>query len=323
MNINKKGLTFIVDKRYELINGLFSAFIRIEQNKDYDWVESPDIPYVNALCKLINLEKRPKLYAYIKNGLVKDIGEISYVAFAFNDDFSLNEKVINDDYNLKNRFVYGDISDFACLIQDLVITINYHAFFDSYKQEFIKMIEDATNFENDICLEKIDNFYNLENKFNCFEVFTPLINGGFSYRKNNTIYSIHGLKKGDNGKYYYPGTYLVTMFHEFSHPRVNPLVDKYYNLFTNIEILLEDSIKHGLPNCYQKSRTMLYEYFVRANSLILAGNFKDAEGLIDWFEAIGFNHIREIIKETNKKRDSYHNYEDLFVKELIPLINNI
>ena len=44
------------------------------------------------------------------------------------------------------------------------------------------------------------------------------------------------------------------MFHEFCHSYINPVIDKYYDSFENLDILQQEAIMFGLPKSYQSKR---------------------------------------------------------------------
>lgn len=129
---------------------------------------------------------------------------------------------------------------------------------------------------------------------------------------------------GGRKKFFYDKEYLLEcLFHEFSRPQVNSLVDKYYDLFTNIERLVKNSIANNLPKTYQNGRTILYEYFVRANAYIMTLKYYPDSKISDWILQHGFKYLNDLASYTSDNINKYNNYEELFKNELIIYMNSI
>ena len=95
------------------------------------------------------------------------------------------------------------------------------------------------------------------------------MNGGFGISNiSNDNFYIRGFYYDEKTKSFENNMRYLNecLFHEFSHPIINPLVDKYFGLFTNINEIQEDALKNDLPKAYSSNpKTLLYEYFVRCN----------------------------------------------------------
>ena len=115
------------------------------------------------------------------------------------------------------------------------------------------------------------------------------------------------------------------LFHEFSHPIVNPLVDKYFLNTQLLEQFYEIAVKNNLHPVYADNKsTVMYEYLVRANAYILAKKyFKDIMPAIedDWIIEYGFTYLPDLVLFTENSLTSYKNYEQ-FVREAIPEFMN-
>ena len=320
---SKNNINYMVDSRMELLFGIHSAFQRIEPNENLDWVESPAIPYVDEVIELIKIQNHPELCNYIKYAW-DSCDDIPNIALAFDEEFNLCEDKLNA--RIKEFFQYGDIYSFSKLIKDLAVELNWEHFLQSKKNFFEKLLNDIISFPDNLDINDIITYYGYA-KSSYNYVISVLINGGFGIESNsNDLYCIRGFQfDEDEKKFIVNKDYLLeNLFHEFSHPYVNPIIDKYFSYFTNVKEFQEEALKHNLFKTYSKyPKTLFYEYFVRANAKYLSskysGNMQIAEGVLKH----GFIHLKELTNFISKHKASYPTFEDLFINELVSYINDI
>lgn len=154
-----------------------------------------------------------------------------------------------------------------------------------------------------------------------------LINGGFGPSDNyGNLYYFRGFIYDEKEKkFQYDNEYIVEcLFHEFSHPIVNQLVDKYLSKSEVLTSFYELSKENNLHSGYSGHKeVVMYEYLVRANAYILASKyFKDIEPIEnDWIIEHGFKFLPELVQFTRNNKSKYKTYEE-FVEKAIPKFMN-
>lgn len=312
-------MNICVDKRMEILVGLILAYKKLTkyESEELDFVEFPNTSYAKELVQKINIEKYPEINKFIED---KSFDCGYYINLFVYFDAYMN---FADSYKVE-VFKVGSNKDFAKIIKRIYDNENLEAHFKKNEEELKKMLKPINNIIN-IDLSDINSFYGVDNIYYT-TVLSSLINGGFSSPKDNYLTYVRGLsydgkRYGLNCEYF-----IVCLFHEFSHPFINPLVDKYFDAFTNLDSLYQESIEKGLPKTYQNKKTLLYEYFVRVNSIVLAKKYitqQEIEKDIEWFKKIGFNYSTELIELVEENFYRFQNYEELFINILIPYINEI
>lgn len=321
---NFNGLSVRLNKSLELMLAIHSVYLKEhpEYVDEFNFVEVPPIPYVNELESIINSEEHQNII----NDLIAftDESECINIALALTDDYELDKEkanLIQINKNLGNVNLEVFIKNF----KEYANKINWNSFYESHHQFYIQLYSQFCDFPENLDLNDINNFYgNKDSKYNYIP--SILMNGGFGIKNmDNNMYYIRGIQWWDEEKrFYYDKEYLLEcLFHEFSHPQVNPLVDKYYDLFTNIESFFKDSIDNNLPSTYQNRRTLLYEYFVRTNASILTLKYYPDSKVSEWILQHGFNYLNDLIDYTNNNISKYNSYEDFFKNELINYVNNV
>lgn len=306
-------------KPMEIISGILAAYIlkHPEKKDDLDWIEIPNTPYVQELTSRININKYPELKKYIED--INDCGQYTKLSLYFDDDMNFTPFE-----NMNTAFNNNDASDYAKLVKDIYDNEKLNDIFPKYQNEFDYITDIVqTNIPDNLDISDIEKFYG-HKKGNLHLITSTLMNGGFGFNKNDDLYYYQGIRQ-ENNKYHLPSLgILVTLFHEYSHSYTNPIVLANLDNFENKDKLLNEAIENGLPQCYYHDIALLYEYFVRANSIVLAKKYLNDDFIldeIDYNEKIGFIHIRELINIIIQKRDEYPTYEALFTNELIPYIN--
>ena len=308
------------DKRLELLEALVIAVKQIntdELNEELDFVEFYDIPYVKELVNKINIEKYPEIIDYINN--IKDCSKYTNMFLYFDDKFNLDEQ-----FNLK-PFEHKNAVEFVKIIKNIYEGERIEEVFIKYRN-YLNNLE--RNFENNCKInfkEKLSQIYENINNLNFYTTISLLINGGFSSTKDNNVYYVKGIKVQNNSIIFNEYT-IVCLYHEYSHFFVNKIIDKYFDKINNLDILYDECIKNGLPQTYQNKKTILYEYFVRANSMILSENEISNEEYkedIEWFKEIGFIRIEEIINLIKSGLINNLKFEDIFSTIFINYFNEL
>ena len=321
---NFNGLNVQLNKNLELMLAIQSVYLKEhpEYSEKFSFIEMPPIPYMNELELIINSVEHQNLISDLMEFI--DEGECINIALALNSDYELDKEKAN--LIQINKYL-GDVNldEFIHSFKEYANKINWNSFYQNHQQFYIQLYSQFCDFPKDLDLNDINNFYGA-NETNYNYIPSILMNGGFGFKNmDNNMYYIKGIKWWkEEDRFYYDKEYLLEcLFHEFSHPLVNPLVDKYYDLFTNIESFLKSSIDNNLPKTYQDGRTLLYEYFVRTNAHIMTLKYYPESEIDDWILQRGFKYLNDLVSYTSDNINKYNNYEELFKNELINYINNV
>lgn len=320
------GLKVIYDKKYELICAIHAVYLLSHpelRDDEMEWVETPEIPYMEELEKIINsVEHQSLIDIILGDGFFEESTSIN-VALCLDDKYDvIDEKIDNTFFE---RFSdYETLYSFALELKNFASAIKWDEFFENHKEFYLNLTEDFCEFPKNLELSDLEKYFS-KKKTTYYYIPSILMNGGFGAQDGlGHHYYIRGFQYDkEQEKFSYDLSYLCEcLFHEFSHPCINPLVDKYFSLFTNIDEIYEDSIKNGLPKPYQKKTTLLYEYFVRASAKALnLKYYSDSD--FGWVITGGFPEIEILTKFIIENRWKYEDYEEFFVEELIPFMNNI
>mgnify|MGYP004484644305 FL=1 len=152
------------------------------------------------------------------------------------------------------------------------------------------------------------------------------MNGGFSSTIGNFLYCTRGIKY-ENGKFSVNKRYnFISINHEFAHHFVNPIVDKYYDAVSNYDYLIKEALTNGLPKAYSgMTKTLLYEYFVRAVSALMSEKWISREEMrpdFEWFKKVGFIRTGEIADLIKENMPNYSSFEELYINVLIPYLES-
>ncbi len=332
----KYGITFSVDARVELIFGIVSKlkkeYKKYEnlKSKNYDeeldFIEISDTEYSNNFYDLIDFEKYPKILKWAeKLADLSDQGMIPSISMMFDENF--NKKKDRADYTqYKSHKDFMDLLEifdsFAADLKEFVQESNYLDFYKKNSKEFHKMIEEgASEYPENLDIKDIDKFYGISlEKYPV--IYSAFFNGGFGPKIEGIPTCFKGLWIDENGKYFESAATVINLYHEYSHPIINPLVDKYWNLIENKKEFLEYSKRHNLVNAYNEEKALYYEYFVRATSCLLGKKYQSIETTLEWYDEIGFVKTGEIISYIENNYNG-NNFEIFFKEKLIPFINEM
>jgi len=325
------------DKRLELLYGLIYSVNRDMNNQLHPGLFVEELPnYNNEFYKLYKENASDELIEYIKNnGINGNWNQPCYIALSLDENYNiigndlLNKEVIKENVNFDKEKVER-------LIKEFVLKSNYEEFFNSHKSLYdviIKSYIESMSKYNVFDENFIINFYGYKKGDMSIKLYN-FTSGSMGILINNTQYYIQrvdNIGKDEENFVFKPK--LFTMIHEFSHPYINPLLEKYfididcYNLY---EEILENDINSNIKNNYillnrENAYEILKEYLVRAVTIYLAGKYESIETIEkakrNQYEC-GFIHIEEIIKLFNRK-DEYNNFEDFFKKEIVNYFLNI
>ena len=316
-----------INKQYELILAFHAIYLikHLELRKDeLDFIEMPNIQYMHDLEKLIIPENYPEMIKYITN--FTDCSVSIGLGIGINDLYEVDYKKIQTE-QINKYMEYGTIEGFVSELKNLATDINWNEFIKNYIPFYKKIVDEYCKFPDNLDLSDIAKYYSVNPKTYTF-IPSVLMNGGFgpSDKEGNLYYNRGFYYDEEKQCFEVDNEYLVEcLFHEFSHPIVNPLVDKYLSGTDFLEKMYESAVKNNLPKTYSNCpETVMYEYLVRANAYILTSKyFKDNMQPIedDWIIPHGFTYLPELVHFTKENIPKYENYEE-FVKKAIPTFIN-
>ena len=326
MLINEfNGLNIIIDKKLELMLAIHAVYKKnnLEANEELEFIETPPVEYFGQLEQLINSVEHQDLIDSILG--FKDESTCVQIALGLNNNYEIDKNRIRYD-NIEKYLEKVNLDNFVEKFKDFAKKTNWDNFFDEHRNFYQKLFLTFCDFPENLNLNDIENFYGKKGTSYNY-IPSILMNGGFAHEdKLGNLYYIRGIQwNNEKNKFYYDKEYLLEcLFHEFSHPHVNALVDKNIVLFTNLAELHREAIDHNLPKTYSSnSNILLYEYFVRANANILTRKYYSDAKIDDWILVHGFQYLNIIIEYTIQNMSKYKDYEEFFTREMIPFMNDI
>ena len=315
-----------INKQYELILAIHAVYLLKHpklRKDELDFIETPDIKYMHDLEKLIPIQNYPEMIKYITN--FTDCSVPIDLAIGMNDLYEVDYKKIQSE-RISKYMNYGSIEDFAYELKKIANDINWNEFFKKYISFYQDFVNKYCKFPDNLDLSDIARYYSVKPKTYTF-IPSVLMNGGFGPSdKEGNFYYNRGLHYDEEKQCFeVDNEYLVEcLFHEFSHPIVNPLVDKYLSGINILEEFYNDAVSNNLLKTYSNSpKSVMYEYLVRANAYILASKYFDDIQPIedDWVIPHGFTYLPELVYFTLENLSKYKNYEE-FVEKAIPIFMN-
>mgnify|MGYP002644481470 CR=1 FL=1 len=312
-----------INKQYELILAIHAVYLLKHpelKDDEFDFIETPNIKYMHDLEELIPIQNYPEMIKYITN--FTDCSVPINLAMIINDCYQI-------DYNkmqikqINEWMRYGTIEGFTTELQRIANEIHWDEFLKKYISFYQNIVEKYCQFPTNLDLSDIERYYSVSPQTYTF-IPSVLMNGGFGvsdYKKN--LYYNYGIKYYDNIEDFYVNhEYLVEcLFHEFSHPIVNSLVDKYLTNTNYLEKFYLKMVQNNLFKTYSKQpETVMYEYLVRANAYILTSKyFQENMPPIedDWVIPYGFIYLPNLVYFTTENLPKYKNYAE-FVQKAIP-----
>lgn len=325
MNIKKfNGLNIIVDKKLELMLAILAVYLKKHpsEKEKLDFIETPPVDYLDELELIFGSTDYEKLVEKILK--FEDESTCVELALSLDDKYELDEN--RAQLEKLSKYLGGvDLESFLEELKTFAQKIKWDDFFNDHTSFYVSLLSKFCDFPKELDLSDIQRFYGKKSTSYNY-IPSILMNGGFGFSdKLDNLYYIRGIVWHQEKKeFYYDKEYLLEcLFHEFSHPFINPLVDKYISSFINLDKLYRFSLEHMLPKTYSNMRILLYEYFVRVNANILTRKYYQNARFSDWILEHGFPFLLEIMDHTIEKMPNYKNYEEFFIEDMIPFINDL
>ena len=273
------------------------------------------------------------IYEMLKNEDLKELEYFFKFALRNTADSAILAVALDDNYNLKyepplhTNLSKKELRYFVDLIKNIANRVNWDEFFKDHETFYSDAIKKFCKLPDGFNLDEYIKFYDLEpNSFNYIPTFFIWDAFGISDDATN-FYCIQGFNYYDKEEDLVDEIpFLIdNIFHEFSHPICNAIVDKYFYLIEYPEKLYEFSKRHGLPEGYSMSvRTVYYEYLVRSVAYILSAYYCVDTGIVLKHNlSLGFVLIDKFVERISYCIDKYDSFEEMYVSEIIPFINGL
>ena len=258
---------FIIDKRLELFNVIqwisktypTKSVLKSDYSDDVDKYFGSYRAHeaVTSLDKLIS-------FGFTIDAPVSFFLHISYNLDTINK--GLPEEVIKRAGGIKN------LDYFLRTIKSFAVETKYDDFFNSHLPYYKSLVNNINSkFNADDIIKQVETFYNKKIQ-HCKIILSTLTSGGFGPKITDahgniefvTVASPVELDNNNEIEFFdNKETLKALLWHELSHPFVNPLVDKYWNRLS-VHKKLINTLEKDAPSWYKDDKAICYENIVRA-----------------------------------------------------------
>lgn len=146
--------------------------------------------------------------------------------------------------------------------------------------------------------------------------------GGYGFENGNFVVNVQGFhNSGENEENMKVRcrNCIISCLHEFSHPYMNPLGEKY---FGNVDLsaFYRQAKENGLASCYNNPIVLINEYMVRAVQFYLGRNYLEPDEIapmIEWHKTkLGYCRIEEVMALFDLRK-IYGSFEDFYKNEVV------
>ena len=245
-----------------------------------------------------------------------------------NSDYTINELL---KYPFETRLGRSPkVLEFIKEIRNFAIDSKYDEFYEKHIQMYQKWIEDTKSKVDENLLDYMDEFYKEELKRDYIINLMPLqTHCNYGVENGNQSICNLGAKFSENKlePYFLSQKNLDLIQHEFSHPLINPLTDKYFNP-RKMPTLSEEVTKKMIDLTYGDVPTYINEQIIRCTTILYLTHLdcgETEESLIKEEEDIGFIHTRAVLqalKEYEKQDVPLRKYFPKILEEFYKPLNN-
>ncbi len=307
----KGKINYIINLKFELVSVLQAIGI-----PKAEWLYK-DTDYFNMLAQEIDLTNKEvnKFIEYLKNHLY-----FSALAEIMN---SVNDNEYDLQYLAKecNKDI-GTLKIAIDLMENFFNTLNMPYLYAKYQNFYLKNLGKICEYYDKFNLNTICDFYN--NYENTLNFNVSFISGNFGTRYKNNLFctikfpmeKLNCILKKEK---------ISFIFHEFSHPFVKKIIDRYSNQL-NFVNKHEDLVYNDKLYQYHTPFGLFEEVIVRSNECYLAVDDLELEKLqiyINKQKKLNIFYFQDLVNLLFQKYSLYNNYEIFFLKEIIPFYQQI
>lgn len=322
-------IKYTLDKRTEImeimltLTDYFDRIPKLRVPTEFDYA----VDVKNYFSQYKN-HRAVKLLTEIIHELSFDYDAPIALMWQLNSDFSINELL---KYPFETRLGRSPkVLEFIKEIKNFALDTNYDEFYKKHTRAYQKWIEDTKSKVDENLLDYMDNFYKEELERDYIINLMPLqTHCNYGVENGNQSICNLGAKFSENKlePYFLSQKNLDLIQHEFSHPLINPLTDKYFNQ-KKMPTLSEEVTKKMIDLTYGDVPTYINEQIIRCTTILYLTHLncgEDEESLIKEEENKGFIHTRAVLqalKEYEKQDVPLRKYFPKILGEFYKPLNN-
>jgi len=269
-----KRIRVIVDERIELITTMQLLY-------DYPLVGKADIRYKAEVLSYFAKHKNDTSVNYFLNIAEKYLSFVRPINYAYHFTFpAFKQNAGFTNYENEN---YGFASHSADSLKLYIGALkqfykesHFHDFYTAHRRFYDSVITVVRRKIDSVDLTAIlENHYGVKQHVYTLVLSPLFIEAGMSTwvkaKQGNDLYSVIGPNLDSKSVPDFDPRWLMQflVFHEFSHPFCNPVVDKYYGALEKDTCLLQPIKKQMARQGNKSWKTVLYEMLTRANEICL------------------------------------------------------
>ncbi|MDR0874259.1 MAG: DUF4932 domain-containing protein [Prevotellaceae bacterium] len=324
-------LNIAIDPRMELLSAvqLLSNYPMINRGSPY----SKDI--LNYFAPFSSQEAVVMTDGVLwEHGFVFD-APVKYMMYLSQPPELERQITISNDSLLQRSGGEDNLEQYRKSIKQFAEISDFETFWNS-KQSFYNQILDMTisDMTEIDFVKTLEDYFN-ETKENYNVIVTPAFMGGYGFEtldadgKNNVYACIPTESIKDSIPYILMNHLIFYAWHEFAHPFVNPLADKYADRVSSLEKLFEPIKDEMSKQAYMLWQICVNEHIVRAVNVRLRELYLDSQKANTRLE-YELNHhfiyiepLIEKLKDFEKQRDEKNITFSEFYPELLQVLNNL
>lgn len=332
---NKSKLEISINPQIELlmIVLLTSNYPNIsKQFLGYNVMSEEKIEYIDKINKFFNQYSKHPIYhlldEMIPNGFA--LGAPVEVVLSLDTPPKLEKIRAYSDFAIKRACGENKLNEFIKLLRDFAVKTDFIKFYNKnvvYYSDFLDL------FKQETCklsyVQILEDFYGIEqNSYNIY--LTQLSKGSFGpsfINKNGKldIYNICGfsIRFFDDREALNKFINNI-LWHEFSHPIINPLTEMHFDLIKKNDYTYEHLKQYKQPNAgYGLWDEFINEHIIRAIAIYLCRKYVDekiANDRLTFDTNLGYIYIPKILEKIdyyNQNRSLYKDFADFYEELLI------
>lgn len=240
--------------------------------------------------------------------------------------FRLREDIELDDFVIKRAGGMDSLRVFLDLLRDFALRSSFNQFFHEHQDFYSRMVDKTIENLGPInYISELESFYGVsQNAYNIILVslyhFVGYGNSLLCENKKRELYNTMGPQKvSDNEPFFGDLDYMKYMIrHEFSHPFINPLTEKYWDYLKEYDQNFDSLPEIARKNICGDWQECVNEFTIRAITTQLAFNESEEAGqqAYEIEKACGVSNLDsllECIRYYQMNRDTYTTLESYYL----------
>lgn len=313
------------DKRIELLLGLQYCVERDEPNRIYpegNFFYDTLPSYCQEFYERYKRVADKELTEYIAAGGLDTYNRTIEIAFALDESYHIRdtEKIAY----IEKRTPQFDRRFLEEKLREFVEAANFEGFWEE-NRELLERAAEA--YRTALCTgAEFDertflNFYGYElGKLRVILYNYAL--GGYGMEVGKFVVNAQGFRnagESENNMAVSSRNCVISCLHEFSHPYMNPLGEKYFGN-ADLTAFYQQAKENGLDSCYNNPIVLINEYMVRAVQFYLGRKYlapDDIAPMVEWHKTgLGYCHIEEVMALFDL-RGEYETFEEFYKNEVV------